>query len=211
MYFIVQFNVLMSSEHLYHLKNQRYQMCPTLCNTNHISARPSQGLTCSSFPKKFNVSACLSKTCPPRSADTWSGLRLRVCVKYNSVSKRALQGTKLKSGEMISSNDTEIVEAEACGVWGRLQRPRTGPVRLSLRAERHRGGRREQWLSLFVCLAVQSHKMSSPYEADHCSLSCFPFTSFHRFKQPVLLAVSLTCLSPQAPQQPFNTNIKTSH
>lgn len=69
----------------------------------------------------------------------------------------------------------------------------------------------EQWLSLWAGPAVQSHKMSSPYEADHCSLSCFPFSSFHWFKQPVLLAVSLTCLSPQAPQQPFNTNIKRSH
>ncbi len=39
--------------------------------------------------------------------------------------------------------------AEACGVWGRLQRPQAGPVRLCFGAERHRGGNAET-MALFV-------------------------------------------------------------
>ncbi len=56
----------------------------------------------------------------------------------------------------------------------------------------------KQWLSLYVGLALQSFKMSSPYEADHCSLSCFPFSSFH------WLSCSLSAWHVSLPRHPNN-------
>lgn len=164
--------------------------CPLFCssswarqsNISHISARPSQDVTCASLHKDFKQGLCMFVL---NISSSVSDLQLKR--EPDSAYESAwniIQCQNAHRGKNDKLKRHETLEEERREWWRRLGSgagcsvPRQAPYGSVSEQRGTEVVMQKQWLSLYVGLALQSFKMSSPYEADHCSLSCFPFLPF---------------------------------